>query len=1058
MSLEDDFDSLNENIDAFVDIVHEKAKERYRVVDTSDSSDTLEGFTPEQVKNQLKQIIIDHSMIKGQNVHNQTPEDLGTLSTEEIHRHFDSRLKADSTLPISAYGDNTYLGMPVGNPNALPVRPNIMFPGAFLEMDDLGNLYIVRAMGDGIESYPYYAVLTNARDNMLENTKSTSSCIQLNSNSYIDDGRILNAVVGFDDEQIYFSTQRTNRHMQQAMYTSSRSYMPSPDPTGYKLAIGDLSPPERAGERMTCNEVSYGNVIRKTTNAIRKIHKVKARNKTFYIGYSNGFTVDVRQKRYALGRGKIEFLEEQWGIFNVVEKTWYKGFETTGLETTVTLEDNHLPIFFNYTDNGIQKIAIYVRYRVTPKNGIYDPYSFYVRLDPIVTSNGELDFSTDIFDAPTLNYDISGFSWVSEHGAPFKHQRFLRLLESHSQVSMLLETNVGFLYSANLEGSEFSLSRIRFKGTKYQFIKNMLQFENLETSIVTDTEFDFPTKEVRLSGNMITGYAGKKRVTKGINIGSDTLYMQASTYKICYDESQPGFSSMEDGKWCKTYLAYRHEMNVGDYNMFSFEGRSWTYPSKIVPDEYIAITGEEYFSNPVIGWGGSGDNPSMGNITFDRIISDTNGNIPDKHPPLKIFKPRNGDVEVTTIDPSMSQSIRDQIIPYLPANHTMFVYEMANGWAIIRYIVPTELGHECIGLLVPYVKTETDLKVTSLTLDFSLMTTMIDSLRMNVDPYGLGGNTGGIWWTPSFFNYRDDGIKRPRNYVTEAFEITRADGERFTVMSAWETDFLQWATPQGTKKAIPTMSNAHQTYPEDNTWGVMEEHVMKKIKSKYAPCLNIQRMLMGSWHGMNEKYGLDMFINIHSTAYTTNVDKTECPDFSNGGIITKMYTSFGNGKWDVRSGDFGSRVDGLQFCFGNLLRVLSGDQKYLNSYVNRINSTAKAFINGQHGELGSTVLPTNSDGWVNYGVWIENDNGNFKYSFMSAAYTPAGFELDTWRSPPAGSVYIGFFTLDANSEVVYSEVNKTFLLDGVGVNKIKRGSSIPRSGDFPDQLTKLGWS
>lgn len=1090
MSLEDDYNTLDSEINSFIDTVHEKAVNRYKHVDTSNSSETLAGETPEYIKNLLKEIITEHKTIKGRNVHGQTPEDIGTLSTAEIVRYFDSRLSPDSNLPISSYGDCTYLGLPIGNPDALPIHPDIMFPNAFMEMDDLGNLYIVRAYGDGNESYPYFSVLTNARDNHLGNVKSTSNCIQVKSNSSIDPTRITNGVVGFNDDEIYFSTRKTNRALQAESINQQYTQSVPSDPIGYKVAVASLSPTERDAENMTIHEISVSPGPRHgwtpTKAAIRSLHRVKATNKTYFIGYVNGFTLDRRRQRYVTGWGSLEFFNISGSELHPCTSSWNLGngwepipagnnnavlapFATSGLDTTITFDDNHTPLFFDYNDSsGVQRIAMFIRFKVTPVNKIHPPYSFYVRMDPIVTANGNLDFTDDMSVKPTLEYTLAGFKWLTETGAPFKHQKFLRLLESHNKCTVLFEKNVCFIYDVKLEGSEFKLSRFRFSGEKNDFIKNKLPIENLETERMKGTELEFPTREVRVAGGLMSGWSGDKRITKGLTTSMEEhIWMDKSIYYIEHNEAPPGFSHVKDGKWYTEHRAYRHEMNVGNYSMTSFFGKPFSGPLDVVDESYSAVTGEEFISNPTFRYYTNSSGATRTQMGHDRIISDLNGEIPLNHPPLK-----SGPEGNLYLGAGVSSSLKSQIVPYLPVNRTMFTYELSqglpvtvngvtviSGWSIIRYIVPVGTVYKCRAMLVPYSRVEAGGYVTSVTLDFSKMTSMIDPFDIDVKPDGLGGRTGGMWFICNHYHWRDEGLKRNKHYVTESFEITGANGERYSTLSAWE--------PDATGKAIPTMDFASRPYPLDTTWafGLFKSHVIKKIPSKYGPTWDLMRIVTAQWYGLNKVYGIRLYINTHSTSYSFSTDLDKVPDFSNGGIISRNYVAADN-TFNVRSHNYGSdyQEEELVFCFGSLIRryrpnggtVIAND--YINKYTNRINTPTDVFINGKHGEVGGTTFPENNNGWVNYGVWVQNDNGTFKYVYRSSAYSPLGFNVDGYITPPPNSVFIGYFTLDDRSKVVYSEVEKAFLVDGIGVSKLKRGSSVPRSGDFSNQLNKLGWS
>lgn len=929
MSLENDYTSLDANIEAFVDVVYQKAIDRFKYVVESDSSNTLGGLTPTEIKDRLKNIILEHMNIHGQNVHNQTPEDLGTLPTDEILRYFESNLAPVSNLPTSAYGDCTYLGFPLNDPRVLPVNPDITFPGAFLELDDLGNLYIMRAYTDGNESYPYFSVLLNARGNYLANVKITSNPLKEAIGSDVPPTRIVNGVIGFDKDTVFFSTKPDNRHLQHIGL--SKNQMPI---EGYQMATAGLQHSVRRGNSFTVKEKDvyskrstpsqmYKSTLTKLP--VRRLHKVVAKNRTFYVGYCNDFNLNYveRHKNRASAltsrsndtKGTLDFFELSGNTFVKSTLQLHDGsgwlglpdvrpwsatgvngayaltdmlipFITTGMDTVTYLENDHLPLMYNYTRaDGQQMLALYMRYVVESKTKIHPPYSFYCRLDARVTDNGHLDFSIDMGNRPTLQYDLTGYKWITEKGAPFKHQSFLRLLERHGQSTLLLERNVGFIYSCKTEGSVIELTRFAFTGSAEEFVRDSKSFREVETEPLANSELTFPSRNLRAACGIFTGMNGNKRLSAVANYAYDTF--RSENAYVLRGNPEYGFSG-PGNEW--GYYPTVRDIRSGNYLSHTFATRGAATPEPIteykVFDKYRQRTGLDYIYNPVyVGWVDSGSFSE--NWSTSRIVSSPDGYVTSDHATL-IYVPstissayKNGFGKDAVISPTVGNNIRSQILPYLPANRTMWVWEASftrfiknrinrpsthvEGACIIRYIVPSGSTHVCKAMIVPITCTfdtaeEADQLLTSGTLDFSKMVPYLDNLSMDVKPRGLVGHSCGTAVIASYRDYRTYSTGT-RWYITESYEIERTDGEKYTFMSAFEFDSV-------TGKAKPTMISPTADYNYE--WAVYSKarvHCLAKINSKLSPTWTLMNQILRHTDGSTMGWDMQLMIAINPQSY-----------------------------------------------------------------------------------------------------------------------------------------------------------------------------------------------
>lgn len=157
MSLnESDYKALNNAMSAFELALDKKLKERWSQVKKSDNSKLLEGITLEELRNRLFKVINDHIDQLNVNVHNLTPDQLDTFAKDTLEGLLDGYMDLDSGMPLSFYGDRTYLPAPVdGSFESTSVySPTNSIP-CFVEDD--GTYVAIRNGTDGSTFGPYYS-------------------------------------------------------------------------------------------------------------------------------------------------------------------------------------------------------------------------------------------------------------------------------------------------------------------------------------------------------------------------------------------------------------------------------------------------------------------------------------------------------------------------------------------------------------------------------------------------------------------------------------------------------------------------------------------------------------------------------------------------------------------------------------------------------------------------------------------------------------------------------------------------------------------------------------
>ena len=127
----------------------------------ADVSDKLEGYTPDQVIQQLRDQVTVHTSKLGQGVHKVDLTALGTYTGPQFDAKIDMLMDLNSGVPFSFYGDREYL--PPGITGSFESGSSASPYGNFgMIMEDNGTLVMLRSGSDGDSSGLYYSYLRNA--------------------------------------------------------------------------------------------------------------------------------------------------------------------------------------------------------------------------------------------------------------------------------------------------------------------------------------------------------------------------------------------------------------------------------------------------------------------------------------------------------------------------------------------------------------------------------------------------------------------------------------------------------------------------------------------------------------------------------------------------------------------------------------------------------------------------------------------------------------------------------------------------------------------------------
>jgi hypothetical protein len=128
----------------------------------ADYADKLENKTAAQVQAQLLAEVTAHTDKKGQNIHKDVPNSLGSYNKEEFDASLDLILDADSGVPMSFYGDREFL--PPNITGSFESGSNLTpWSTVAMMMEDNGTLMMLRTGTDGDSKGVYYGYIRNAQ-------------------------------------------------------------------------------------------------------------------------------------------------------------------------------------------------------------------------------------------------------------------------------------------------------------------------------------------------------------------------------------------------------------------------------------------------------------------------------------------------------------------------------------------------------------------------------------------------------------------------------------------------------------------------------------------------------------------------------------------------------------------------------------------------------------------------------------------------------------------------------------------------------------------------------
>ncbi len=189
---EEELEVLSEKIDEFSHTLYAAQLKKFDHVSEVYDTEKLSGVSLEELKTILRNKVLDHINKKNVNVHNVTPELLETLSREVVTDINDATLDKNNDLPLSFYGDRTYLPAPF-LPNYYHIGHNASRPTSVHLIEDDDTWVGLTNTTDGSHAGVSWVYAKNVSVTYGQNVVRTSSSFRPH---YIKDDETSLYVVG----------------------------------------------------------------------------------------------------------------------------------------------------------------------------------------------------------------------------------------------------------------------------------------------------------------------------------------------------------------------------------------------------------------------------------------------------------------------------------------------------------------------------------------------------------------------------------------------------------------------------------------------------------------------------------------------------------------------------------------------------------------------------------------------------------------------------------------------------------------------------------------------
>lgn len=727
MSLDQDLIRLTNTVNEFVDEVYSLHVERFKIVAESENSATLNGFTPTEIKNQLMDLVQSHVNVKGQNVHGVTSDEIGTMSRDEIYSYFNQYLQEYSQLPISSVGDSSAINPLIRNHRDVATHEDFINTGAFMHMDGLGNLSIIRNM-KGCASFALFVTkLNDARLSPIVQTKATNTRIT-------PLGKYGQFITGVDSSDSFtmmhcdyfekfknfgtrineFGQTVANNDCPMAKMNIGESSLNTLESfnilelsgSGYSpvLSPGDKNLPKFGLEFTIGNLViTVGRKVDNNGTISRNYGSKPALGKTGYKSewyeYDQENTMNVQEPVYyseervgglaCLIYNKVTKvggtpLDWKWKVGGVMESSlnyathsnygqrygetpFAKSTLFSNIDANIVCKEdrcNAHQIMIRDT-SSTNKFYLYTRIRAHHEYMSLDPIYFYTKLKVTVGPTGDLDFSEYLDILPSVIRDGNTLKLVENDSRVVFGDPLLDLFNFPGCHDLLVENGVAFLLTTDRDSEKSFLRRITFNGTKADFYNG--------THTVTD---DVTTRIVNPYNNHVTDDI---RCISFKFIGRNTnSFMNMGVNPLNGDKEIDLIEVVPNTTQGRTWIKEAHKLHDGIGFQSHFDEYGIKYFENLVtaPSEYY--TRDSFTLWRLFEYGTSYVN------TFK--ISAPLGVIPSNHPPvyreIKLSKPiatNKLNVELigkTPISSLFTNNVYGKIVSTLPVGNLGHSYEI----------------------------------------------------------------------------------------------------------------------------------------------------------------------------------------------------------------------------------------------------------------------------------------------------------------------------------------------------------------------------------------------
>lgn len=1084
MSLDQDSIRLEENINDFVDAVHDQQTERFRIVAQSDNAATLEGLTPAQIKSQMMDLVNTHINTKNQNVHNLSPDDVGTMSRDEINSYFNSYMQEDSGLPVTSIGDSTSINPIVRDHRDVATHDDLINTGAYMYMDGLGNLIIMRNMR-GSPTFSVFvskfmdarhatiteAVDTNIRVNPLGKyglfimgTAKDDSFSMLTTN-------YMNMFWTYEND-IYQSNFSPNLHLSRMRVGEDQI-----DTLGHtEVAIGSPNHYRSNGDKYLPKyglEFTIGSrkvIVGKNINNHRDYTTLGKRKQNASSGNWTNYALETNMQVAPSLNYAHQFL-------NGLSCVWYDVNNSTGsvvpgksitfqsgifqtLETGIEVREDHTNSHYILVRDIAATNAFYVYIKMEAYHTLYSipSFRFYMRLRGVVSADGSVDFTSLITTPPILERVGSEIRLVDNEAPSVSGDHYLELFDYPGCHDLLVEDGVAFITTTCRDKEYTSLRRITYRGVKEDFVNG--------THVVLD---DVSTRLVNRYNNGVTDdvrLIPYKPYNSRSDLGTNSSYM-------CL-----GVNPVNGEKEIDLALVYGSGTNGFSYikttrKLHELVGFNTYYQNHGIKhfENLVTSVSERYRTNSINTW----VYYLYGNSFINTYkITAPLGIVESNHPPIY------SDIKLAMHTDLWRSSVE--------ITGRLYISELFNGNMASK--IATGLSSDYINCSYdilfkgdPYEYSNLDIISLSYTILKSNKYYLVNKIRkckiITDGDQITNVNLLGTKWETSL----EIQIDSPELYKAIDYGgalITETNGARdwsselathFAIRSTFEINV------NGSRKRIDVKGIGHfERYPNP------AHLTMYQYRHVLVDPDNLDTLQLSRWGS-----GISRFSKTFNRQITTGARYGSMELFGNKDYVTHLPVQGGNNPYygTPMIGGIFQISDDVNWFSGTSYDTYTMDGNNLYHYIDtntyRDTYTRRSFsieplsviVNGNY-----VTLPSNTVSLAHGQSGNKQDFGTFvvvgywltqpfigamviNVEHIEQEYTSSNIEWyphKLWPIENKPNVFLGYIAVDNKGVIIKNTINRIFQVNGFGLSGFPKGSSIPYSGPTPIDYKELWWS